>query len=765
MRVVQTGLLAWLSALLVLLGVLAGTVGLSGTGWLVGTASAAVTCLALAAGLRHHHAAALGPANRVTLSRAMLVCGVAALTASSFSRPAPVATLVTLAAVALVLDAVDGWLARRTGTVSAVGARFDMEVDAFLILVLSVYVARSAGAWVLAIGAARYVFVAARWALPWMQGTVPPRHWCKVVAAVQGIVLTVVAADLLPRSWEYAVLAASLVLLAESFGRETWWLWRHRSGAPASRLVTVLACSLVWAALVVPSQVGELSPAAFVRIPLEGLVVVALALVLPPRASRTAATLVGVVLGVLVLVTVLDVGFSEVLDRPFDPVNDWVYLGPAFGVLGDSIGEAGAVASAVAAGALVIVLLVVMPLSVLRLSRVVHRHRRTSLRAVTALGVVWVLGAVSGLQLAPGAHLASTSAAALAHDEVRLVRAGIADRKRFAKAVSVDDYGDTPSDQLLTGLRGKDVLLVFVESYGRVAVQDSSFAPGVQAVLDSGTKRLRAAGFSSRSAFLTSPTFGAASWLAHSTLQSGLWVESQQRYEQLVAGDRFTLTRAFGRAGWRTVSDVPANTRDWPEGSSFYHFDQLYDARNVGYRGPKFSYATMPDQYTLAALNRLELARTDRAPVMAEVDLVSSHHPWTPLPHLLDWGDVGDGSVFDRMPQQGASPETVFRDPDRVRSVYGQSIEYSLESLISFVQTHPDPDLVLVVLGDHQPHSYVTGQGAGHDVPVSIIAHDPRVMDRISGWGWQAGLRPRPDAPVTRMDTFRDRFLAAYGPQ
>ena len=98
----------------------------------------------------------------------------------------PVALLVSLAAVALALDAVDGWVARRTRTTGLLGARFDAEADAFLILILSVYVARSAGAWVLAIGAARYVFLAAGWLLPWMRAQLPPRHWRKVVGATQG---------------------------------------------------------------------------------------------------------------------------------------------------------------------------------------------------------------------------------------------------------------------------------------------------------------------------------------------------------------------------------------------------------------------------------------------------------------------------------------------------------------------------------------------------------------------------------------------------
>jgi hypothetical protein len=71
----------------------------------------------------------------------------------------------------------------------------------------------------------------------------------------------------------------------------------------------------------------------------------------------------------------------------------------------------------------------------------------------------------------------------------------------------------------------------------------------------------------------------------------------------------------------------------------------------------------------------------------------------------------------------------------------------------------------VVLLGDHQPATIVSGEDAGHDVPISVITRDRSVLDRISGWGWNAGLRPRPDAPVWRMDAFRDRFLAAYGAQ
>ncbi|GAB3260183.1 alkaline phosphatase family protein [Nocardioides dilutus] len=526
--------------------------------------------------------------------------------------------------------------------------------------------------------------------------------------------------------------------------------------------LTVLAFALVWLALVAPADVDRVSWRAVLQLPLEIVVFAGLALVPWPRVRTAAALGVGFVIALLLLVKVLDLGFGAVFDRRFDPVGDWAYLGPGVGVLGDSIGDGWARAVAVGAALLALATLVGLPLAVLRLTRVAVGRLRLSVPAAVAVGLAWLLFFATGVEALDGAPVASASSATLTLDEVKLVRSGLADHRRFAREIGHDAYGGLPDDALLAGLEGKDVLLVFVESYGRVAVQDSSFAPGVVNVLERGDRRLRAAGYSSRSAFLTSPTFGAGSWLAHATLQSGLWVDSERRYRQLFVEDRLTLTDAFGRAGWRTAFDVPANTEDWPEGKDFYRFDAYYDSRNVGYQGPEFGYAPMPDQYTLADFHRRELAPTDRPPVMAEIDLISSHHPWTPLPEQVGWDEVGDGSVFDGMPERGPTSKEVFSDPEAVKKVYGESIEYSLDTLTSYLATYPDPDLVLVVLGDHQPHSYVSGQDAGRDVPVTVIAQDPAVLDRISGWGWHDGLLPPPEAPVWRMDVFRDRFLEAF---
>ena len=228
MRTVQAGPATGLITQVLLLAVLAGTVGLGIAGWVVGVTCAVVMNAALALAIAHFRCDRLGPADWVTLARASLAVGVAALVADSFEHSAQVALLVTLAAVALVLDRVDGWVVRRTGTASPLGAHLDAEVDAFLILVLSVYVAHSLGAWVLAIGLARYVFLVAGWLLPWMRETLPPRYWRKVVAATQGIVLTIAAADVVPRALTELAVAAALALLAESFGRDVWWLWSHR---------------------------------------------------------------------------------------------------------------------------------------------------------------------------------------------------------------------------------------------------------------------------------------------------------------------------------------------------------------------------------------------------------------------------------------------------------------------------------------------------------------------------------------------------------
>jgi phosphatidylglycerophosphate synthase len=755
--------LTGLVAQLLLLTVLAQTVGLGRAGWIVGAVAAIVLDAWLARALWHNRPARLGPAGWVTLTRATLTVGVAALTAASFNRDTAVATLVTLASVALALDFVDGWIARRTKTASALGASFDGEVDAFLMLALSVEVAQSAGIWVLAIGIARYAFLAAGWAYTWMRAQLPRRDWRKTVTAAQGIALTIAAAQVLPRTANRAVLAVALALLAESFGRDVWWLWRHRHAAPrpAARQrsrgrgipLTVLALVVVWVALVAPIQPWRLTPGAFVRLPLEGIVVVLLVVVLPARARRFVPWLLGPLLGLLVLVKVLDIGFFIAFDRPFNPVDDWSYASIGVETVRITFGRTSADLTVVVAVLIAVAALVLPTLAMFRLTRVAERHRPLSLRTVAALGAVWFACWAFGAQLGSGTSIASTSATDLAVDEVHAVQSDLRDRARFDAELRKDDLR-IKAGRLLSGLRGKDVLLVFVESYGKMAVEGTSFSPGIDSVLAAGNRELTAAGYSARSGWLTSSTFGGGSWLAHGTMQSGAWADTQGRYSALVKSKRLTLTTAFGRAGWRTVADVPSDTRAWPEGHSFYHYDAIYGRRNLGYRGPKYGFASMPDQYILLALQRLELAKPHRRPIFSEIDLVSSHTPWTRVPPLIGWSRVGNGSIFNRLPIN----RTGLTD---TQQGYAGSIRYSLRALFSFVAHYGDNNLVLVVLGDHQPSRVVSGS-PGHVVPISVIAHDPAVTRRIAGWGWVNGVRPTSAAPVWLMSAFRNRFLRAF---
>jgi phosphatidylglycerophosphate synthase len=750
-----------------LLGVVSATAGLGITGWIAGLAAgSAATALIATARMRSDQRAML-PADWVTLTRAVLCAGVAGLVAASFGRPVSITALVTLSAVALALDAVDGQVARRTGTANALGGRLDGEVDAFLILVLSIAVSRDYGSWVLIIGAARYALLLAGGVIPWLAAPLPPRYWRKVVAAVQGIVLTIAVSGLLNPLIGMIVVAGALLLLAESFGHDVIWLYRAGAGVRTrlalDRAMTVLALVLVWADLLAPDRAWQFSPAAFIRMPVELLVLVAGALVLPVWPRRIVAAAAGTLLSVLTFTKILNMAFYQYVDRAFNPVFDWGSIGSALGVVRDVIGPRRTDIALVLLGLGLLLLAGAITAATIHITTVAARHRRAAGRGLAGLTAVWAVCAGLSLQLMPGFPVASTSAVALGAAQVRATQAAFSDQRLFGRAIhSPDPEARIPASDLLTGLRGKDVIIAFVESYGQVSLQDPSFSPGIDAVLRRADASLAGAGWSTQSAWVTAPGYGGISQEAHSTLQAGLWVNSRQRYSELVSSSRFTLSGAFGKAGWRTVSDSPASDdQSWPAGTQFYHFDQLYDRNNVGYHGPTFSYAPMPDQYMLAAFQRLELAPGHK-PVMAEIDTVSSHSPWAPLPAMVPWNKVGNGSIFDSMAPRGHVPLSALESASMERKGYGMSIQYSLRALTSWVTELNDPNLVLILLGDEQPDTPITSPGASHNVPISIIARDPSVFRDVASWHWQEGLLPGRSAPLEPMSAFRNQFLGAF---
>jgi phosphatidylglycerophosphate synthase len=184
----------------------------------LGVLPAALTCVAV---LRREPPS-ITPADRVTLLRSVLASGCAAVAAMAVLGPAPERSwwLFALVVVTMSLDAVDGWVARRTGTATEAGALLDMQLDAGVFVVLSIAAIPIVGAWVVLIGAMRYLYVAASWLWPVLATPLPRSQFRRGVAGIQSGALAAALAPALPEEAATAVLAISLALLLASFGSQ-----------------------------------------------------------------------------------------------------------------------------------------------------------------------------------------------------------------------------------------------------------------------------------------------------------------------------------------------------------------------------------------------------------------------------------------------------------------------------------------------------------------------------------------------------------------
>lgn len=531
-----------------------------------------------------------------------------------------------------------------------------------------------------------------------------------------------------------------------------------RGGAP----LTLIACAILLLAPLAPGVLSTGSPGALLGLPGESVVVlVALLTVAGSLLQRLTAGVFAMVVVAGILLASLDLGFRATIDRPFDLAQDGGAISDAFGVVQAAVGPVSAAVIVVLIGAVAIGSGAVVAVSALRLGRAARGQGARGRAAVAALATAWVVFSLAGSQVAPGTPVAASRAADVLVAASTRAAASVQEQQVFERALASDPLASDPPARPMSLLAGKDVVIAFVESYGRVAVEPSSFTDGIARTLDEGADTLERHGYVAQSAFLTSPTFGGVSWLAHATLQSGVWVDSPRTYERLLEHGRSTISGLFDAAGWRTMAVVPSNKREWDEGKAFYGFDTVLDSRNMGYRGPAFGYARMPDQYTWKVFHDRAGLEGSQA-VMAEIDLVSSHSPWTPLPRMVPWDELGDGSVFASQVAADDSAVAAWTDAERARELYGEALAYSLEATFAYLENLGRDDLVMILVGDHQPARIVSGQDAGYDVPVTIIAKDDAVFEAIESWGWEAGVRPSSEAPVWAMDEFRDRFVDAF---
>ena len=312
----------------------------------------------------------------------------------------------------------------------------------------------------------------------------------------------------------------------------------------------------------------------------------------------------------------------------------------------------------------------------------------------------------------------------------------------------------------LARVAGADVFVIFMESYGAVSWESSTLAEALAPSRTRLADDIRATGRHVMSTLVESPTFGGESWLAHLSLLSGTEVRDNRTNTRLLAQERDTLVTLFQRGGYHAVALVPGMLVAWPEGA-FYRYDDVYDYDRLGYRGPPFGWWSVTDQYALAALDRDEIAPRRRAPRFVFFSTISTHAPFTPAPpYQADWGRVLTPQPYDADALDAAWAET----PDwmNLGPSYVQALRYAYATIGGYLRLRADRDLVLILVGDHQPPALVSGASASWDVPVHVITSREALIDRLVSHRFRPGLAPGV-AAATTMHGLLPVLLDAFG--
>jgi hypothetical protein len=310
----------------------------------------------------------------------------------------------------------------------------------------------------------------------------------------------------------------------------------------------------------------------------------------------------------------------------------------------------------------------------------------------------------------------------------------------------------------LERVRGGDVVVVFVESYGVVSYE-GEIAAGLAAARDRFAREIEATHRSVVSALVESPTFGGSSWLAHLSLLSGVEVRDPDTNALLMTQRRDTVVRAFARHGFRTIALMPGLRQRWPEGA-FYGFDVIYGADQLAYTGPEFGWFAIPDQYSLAKIDALERSHSDVSRFLF-FPTISTHFPFSPTPpYQTDWTRMLSPKPYD-------GPDIVrayAAQPDWTNFTRGyvDALAYDYTVLAGYLEHWPDRALTMIVIGDHQPPAAVSGQGAPWYVPMHVVTKEPAILGRLTGRGFVHGLTPM-QTPVARMHELAPILLEAFG--
>ncbi len=504
---------------------------------------------------------------------------------------------------------------------------------------------------------------------------------------------------------------------------------------------------LVWLALVLPAHPDKFNLQSLLVLPLE-LPLVILAIVLLPGGFNKAFRLLLVAfLLLLVLLRLADVGSYIAFDRRFSPLVEWHLLGDGWNLASSSVGRGQAALAVVVLALIVASIVWLLSVSLKALSHLLDPYRRRLTNASLAL-LVCIGAVLIAEHLMEQDWPVSGGVPTEARWRVQNMYASIQDQTEFVRALAEDPVLDVTAPAF-TAIAERDVLILFVESYGRSFIDLEPMRSTALPRLAQSDAELADAGLSRRSGWVESPIRGGRSWLAHATFMSGLLVDNQARFDRLISSERVSLNRLFARAGWHTAGLMPAIKLAWPEGA-WYGFDTTLDSRTLGYEGEPFGWVTMPDQYTLHALQQLR-ERTDK-PLMAEVALISSHVPWTPIANIVPWDAIDDGRVFDG--SQRDEPPIVWKDRAGVQVLYNRSLDYSLQVTTEYAARYADNALIIVI-GDHQPASIIDGWGKTADVPIHIISNDEALLSRLPEASFSNGMVPDSELESVPMQDIR----------
>jgi hypothetical protein len=293
----------------------------------------------------------------------------------------------------------------------------------------------------------------------------------------------------------------------------------------------------------------------------------------------------------------------------------------------------------------------------------------------------------------------------------------------------------------LGALQGRDVNLFFWESYGHIAYAVPQINDALLESRQALGKQIADSGMQVASAFIASTTFGGASELAHVALLTGIDTSNPNIHDLLITTDRPTLTGLFRERGYETHALYPALTWDWQE-RVFYRFDYFNDARDLGYKGPKLGYWSVPDQFSLARYQELKPIGATTPKRFLFFPSITSHMPFHPVPpYQENWKKLLSDTPFDQ--QQMAKVLAQKEDWFNMRPGYIGMLNYNYQWFAGLLAQPKTRDALYIVLGDHQPAANVAGENATWDVPVHIISSQPELLQRFVDRGFQPGLTPR----------------------